>query len=152
MTNEELKVAIPNIVPTATFDESGEFLNVMIPSESLLPMMLELRNNKDFDFDYLFCETCVDWKDHLMMVYHLTSKTLKHTIVLKAKITDRNNTQIESVQPIYKTAEFLEREVYELFGVTFLHHPDLRKLILDDYWTGYPLRKDYVDDVNMIVY
>ncbi len=152
MTNEELKAAIPAIVTNVVFDESGEFLNVLIDSNDLLPTITELRNNKDFDFDYLFCETCIDWKDHLMMVYHLTSKTLKHTIVLKAKITNRENAQIESVQPLYKTAEFLEREVYELFGVTFLHHPDLRKLILDDYWTGYPLRKDYVDDVNMIVY
>src|ERR1017187_6687971 len=152
MTNEEIKAAISVFNANATYDESGEFLKVIIDSKEVLPMMLELRNNKDFDFDYLFCETCVDWKDHLMMVYHLTSKTLRHTIVLKAKITDRNNAQIETVSHIFKTAEFLEREVYELFGVTFLNHPDLRKLILDDYWTGYPLRKDYVDDVNMIVY
>jgi len=151
MTNEELKLAIPGLVPDATFDESGEFLNVFINSEELLPLMIELRNRKDFDFDYLFCETCIDWKDHLMMVYHLNSKTLKHTIVIKAKITNRDNAAIESVANIWRTAEFLEREVYELFGVTFLHHPDLRKLILDDYWTGFPLRKDYTDD-NLIVY
>ena len=151
MTNEELKAAILIIQPNATFDESGEFLNVFIPSEALLPMMHELRNHNDFDFDFLFCETCIDWKDHLMMVYHLTSKTLKHTFVLKAKITNRNNAEIESVAHIWRTAEFHEREIYELFGVTFLHHLDLRKLILDDYWTGYPLRKDYTDD-NMIAY
>ena len=151
MTNEELKAAILIIQPNATYDESGEFLNVFIPSEALLPMMHELRNHNDFDFDFLFCETCIDWKDHLMMVYQLTSKTLKPTFVLKAKITNRNNAEIESVAHIWRTAEFHEREIYELFGVTFLHHPDLRKLILDDYWTGYPLRKDYTDD-NMIAY
>lgn|ERR1035437_5418049 len=151
MTNEELKTAILALQPNANYDESGEFLNVFIPSEVLLPMMHELRNRNDFDFDYLFCETCIDWKDHLMMVYHLTSKTLKHTIVLKAKIINRNNAEIESVAHIWRTAEFHEREIYELFGVTFLHHPDLRKLILDDYWTGYPLRKDYTDE-NMIAY
>lgn len=151
MTNEELKAAILIIQPNATFDETGEFLNVFIPSEALLPLMLEFRNHDDFDFDYLFCETCIDWKDHLMMVYHLTSKTLKHTLVVKAKITNRNNAEIESVANIWRTAEFHEREIFELFGVTFLHHPDLRKLILDDYWTGYPLRKDYTDD-NMIAY
>jgi len=151
MTNEELKTVIPLLLPEVTFDESGEFLNVFINSEALLPLMLELRNRKDFDFDYLFCETCIDWKDHLMMVYHLSSKTLKHTIVLKAKITNRDNAEIESVANIWRTAEFHEREIFELFGVTFLHHPDLRKLILDDYWTGFPLRKDYTDD-NMIAY
>ncbi len=152
MNNEELKSAITNLLPEATFDETGEFLNVGISSEALLPFMTQLRNNDDLQFDYLFCETCIDWKDHLMMVYHLASKTHKHTLVVKAKITDRNNARIETVCHIWRTAEFLEREVFELFGVTFLNHPDLRKLLLDDYWTGYPLRKDYVDDVNMIVY
>ncbi|MEI6816324.1 MAG: NADH-quinone oxidoreductase subunit C [Bacteroidota bacterium] len=152
MNNEELKSAILAIQPAATFDESGEFLNVHISSELLLPLMLELRNNKDFYFDYLFCETCIDWKDHLMMVYHLTSKSLKHTLVVKGKISNRDNAEIESVAGIWKTAEFMEREVYELFGVKFLNHPDLRKLILDDYWTGYPLRKDYSDPVNLIEY
>ena len=57
---------------------------------------------------------------------------------------------IETVCDIWRTAEFHEREVFELFGVDFKNHPDLRKLILPDDWVGYPLRKDYDDPINMI--
>jgi NADH:ubiquinone oxidoreductase subunit C len=83
------------------------------------------------------------------MVYHFTSTTHFHNIVVKAKL-DRNNPEIETVCNIWRTAEFHEREVYDLFGVKFLHHPDLRRLLLTDDWVGYPLRKDYEDPINMI--
>ena len=149
MTSEELKNHISSVLPSSTFDETGEFLNVIISSEDLLPLMQDLRSKSEFDFDYLFCLTCVDWKDHLMMVYHLLSKTYKHTLVVKAKIADRDNAQIETVCRIWRTAEFHEREVFDLFGVKFINHPDLRRLFLTDDWNGYPLRKDYADE-NMI--
>ena len=83
------------------------------------------------------------------MVYHLLSRAHKHAIVLKAKIADTNNPQIETVCDIWQTANFHEREVYDLFGVKFINHPDLRRLLLDENWDGYPLRKNYVDE-NMI--
>lgn len=149
MSNEELKSSISAILPSSAYDETGEFLNVIIASDQLLPLMNDLRNKSELDFDYLFCLTCVDWKDHLMMVYHLHSKTHNHTIVIKAKITDTVNPQIETVCNIWRTAEMLEREVFDLFGVKFLHHPDLRRLFLSDDWQGFPLRKNYVDE-NMI--
>ena len=87
MTNEELKLAITLLLPSASYDETGEFLNVIISSEELLPLIKELRYKDELLFDYLFCLTCVDWKDHLMMVYHLTSKTHNHTLVVKGKIS-----------------------------------------------------------------
>ena len=149
MNNEELKNNITQILPTATFEESGEFMSVIISSDDLLPLMKELLNRDELFFDYLFCETCVDWKDHLMMVYFLNSKTHKHNIVVKAKITDTVNPKIESVYDIWKTAELNEDEIFDLFGVTFLNHPNLRRLFMPEDWPGFPLRKNYVDD-NMI--
>jgi NADH:ubiquinone oxidoreductase subunit C len=83
------------------------------------------------------------------MVYHLSSTRHRHNIVIKSKL-NRENPEIQTVCDIWRTAEFHEREVFELFGVNFLNHPDLRKLILPDDWVGYPLRKDYEDPVNMI--
>jgi NADH:ubiquinone oxidoreductase subunit C len=68
---------------------------------------------------------------------------------VKVKI-DRSVPEIETVSDIWRTAEFHEREVYDLFGVNFIHHPDLRRLFLTDEWKGWPLRKDYEDPVNMI--
>jgi len=149
MTNEEIKQSVSAIFPAVTYDESGEFLNILIDAANLKPLMLALRSNKEYSFDFLFCLTCIDWKTHLMMVYHLLSKTHRHNIVVKAKLADVNNPQIETVCDIWQTANFHEREVYDLFGVKFLNHPDLRRLLLDENWEGYPLRKNYVDE-NMI--
>ena len=149
MTNEEIKQSVSALFPSVTYDETGEFLNILIASGELRPLMEALRNNTAFSFDFLFCLTCIDWKTHLMMVYHLLSKTHKYNIVVKARIADTNNPEIETVCDIWKTAIFHEREVYDLFGVKFLHHPDMRRLLLDEGWDGYPLRKNYVDE-NMI--
>jgi NADH:ubiquinone oxidoreductase subunit C len=70
-------------------------------------------------------------------------------LTVKVKL-DRSNPEIETVNQIWRTAELNEREVYDLFGVKFLHHPDLRRILLTDDWEGWPLRKDYEDPVNII--
>jgi NADH:ubiquinone oxidoreductase subunit C len=149
MTNEELKQELNTLLPSATFDETGKMLTVFVAPGEFLNFMQQLRNVPVLHFDYLFCLTCVDWKDHFIMVYHLESKTHGHTLVVKSKLTDRENASIETVCSIWRTAEFHEREVYDLFGVKFLNHPDLRRLFLDEDWPGHPLRKDYTDE-NMI--
>jgi NADH:ubiquinone oxidoreductase subunit C len=148
MTNEEIKEFISSIQPSAVFDETAQWLQINIESTDWKRLAKLLRNTP-FNFDYLFCVTCVDWKTHLTMVYHLTSTEHRHSIVVKAKV-DRSNPLIETVSDIWRTAEFHEREAFELFGVHFLHHPDLRRLILTDDFEGYPLRKDFEDPVNMI--
>jgi NADH-quinone oxidoreductase subunit C len=144
MNNEELKQYITGMEPAATFDETGEWLNVLIDGKAWRGMAQALQ-----EFNYLFCLTCVDWKTHLTVVYHLTSTVHRHTMVVKAKV-DRQQPEIETVCDIWRTAEMLEREVYDLFGVRFLNHPDLRRLILEDDFVGYPLRKDFEDPINMI--
>ena len=148
MTNESIKEFITRYHPSATFDETGEWLNILIDATDWKPLAIQLRNEPN-GYDYLFCLTCIDWKTHLTMVYHLSSTSHRHTIVIKAK-TDRTNPVIETVSDIWKTAIFHEREVFELFGVHFNNHPDLRKLILTDDFEGYPLRKDFEDPINMI--
>lgn len=149
MNNEELKLKLTAQFPAATFEEGGEWVNMFLEPASLISSVLELKNHPDFHFDYLFCLTCVDWKTHFNMVYHLTSTKHRHAMVLKVKL-DRNKPEIETVCNIWRTAEFHEREVYELFGVNFLNHPDLRKLLLTDDFVGFPLRKDFEDPINMI--
>jgi NADH:ubiquinone oxidoreductase subunit C len=148
MTNEEIKEYIPTLAPNATFDETGEWLNVIVSAEELKPLMLALRNGK-MQMNYLFCLTCVDFKTHLTMVYHLSATTHRQSIVIKANL-NLEQPVIETVCDIWRTAEFLEREVFEMFGVHFTNHPDLRKLILEDDFKGYPLRKDFEDPINMI--
>ncbi|MBN4065750.1 NADH-quinone oxidoreductase subunit C [Candidatus Amoebophilus asiaticus] len=150
MSNEELKDRITSLIPDAEFNEEGEFLNIIVDSDKLYSLAKYLRETEDTDFDYLFCLTCIDWLEYFYTVYHLTSKRHKHTIVLKAKITDHDNPGVDTVCDIWKTAEFHEREVYDLFGVKFKNHPDLRRIFLEDDWVGHPLRKDYVDKVNIV--
>ena len=150
MTNEELKIKISELLPSATFEEGGEWLNVVIESKDWKAFAPQLRSTPGFDFDYLFCLTCIDWKTHLTMVYHFSSTIHRHNMVVRSKL-DRNNPEIETVSNIWRTADFHEREQFEMFGVNFLNHPDLRLLILPDGWEGkFPMRKDFEDPVNMI--
>jgi len=156
MGNEELKSKITDLLATATFEEGGEWLNIVITPTDWLPFAKQLRNDPSLQFDFLFCVTCIDWsqtpagKTHLTMVYHLRSTNFRHDIVVRATL-DRDKPEIGSVTDIWRTAEFHERECYEMFGVNFLNHPDLRLLILPDGWEGKnPMRKDFEDEINMI--
>jgi len=148
MTNEELKSFITAQVPDAAFEEA-QFLNAIIPAGSIHSLSKYLRETTSSDFDFLFCLSCVDWKDHFVVVYHLASRKYKHEIVLKVKIADRVNPAVDTVYDIWKGAEMHEREVFDLFGIKFNNHPDLRRLFLDDTW-GFPLRKDYKDDATIV--
>jgi NADH-quinone oxidoreductase subunit C len=157
MTNETIKEYITAHAPEATYDETGEWLNIIVASNQIKSLATALRG-QPMQMDFLFCLTCVDFKTHLTMVYHLTSsKNRTINLVIKANL-DRTQPIIETVSDIWRTAEFHEREVFEMFGVQFENHPDLRKLILEeenpagfdkgkDYW---PLRKDFEDPINMI--
>jgi len=150
MTNEELKVKLAETFTTVAFDESGQWLNMTVPAAEWLSVASALRRFEGSPFDYLFCLTCVDWKAKLTMVYHFESTATRDIIVVKVDL-DRNKPEIETISNIWRTAEFHEREVYELFGVNFLNHPDLRLLILPDGWEGRnPMRKDFEDPVNML--
>jgi NADH-quinone oxidoreductase subunit C len=147
--NEAFKDKIAAILPGATTDDSGEIPFLQISGGDLLTLMQPLRSDPAFSFDYLFSLTCVDWKDRLVVVYHLMSRKTRQRLVVKAELRDVENPEIESVYHLWKTAELLEDEVYDLFGVKFLNHPNLRRLFLDDHWKGNPLRKNYTDP-NMI--
>jgi NADH-quinone oxidoreductase subunit C len=149
MVSEELKSIIIELEPGVVFDETGEWLNMSVDVSKWKTFAQELRIANGCNFDFLFCLTCIDWKTQLEMVYHLTSTTRRHTIVVKVKL-DSDNPEIATVSDIWRTAEMHELEVYDLFGVKFLHHPGLRRLMLTDDWVGWPLRKDYEDPVNMI--
>ncbi len=150
MSNEEIKAELLLIHPSLTFEEGGEWVNAVVEPGDWLPLAKQLRTHSSLALDYLFCLTCVDWKTHLTMVYHLSATTYRHSVVIKSTL-NREKPEIESVAAIWRTAEFHEREVYELFGVNFLNHPDLRLLILPDGWEGRnPMRKDFEDSVNMI--
>lgn len=149
MTNEELKAKLIESHPATTFEEGSEWLTAIIEATGWNELARQLRFTAGLDFDFLFCVTCIDWKTHFTMVYHLRSTIHGHLLVVKARL-DHVNPEIKTVSDIWRTAEFHEREAYDLFGVKFIDHPDLRRLFMTDEWNGWPLRKDYEDPVNMI--
>ncbi|MDZ4668831.1 MAG: NADH-quinone oxidoreductase subunit C [bacterium] len=149
MENDALLNSLQTSFPDAACAIGSDWPEIDIDGSDLLTLIQKLRYDEQWTFDYLFCETCVDWKTHFTMVYHLSSTKHRHSVVLKAKL-DHDKPQIESLVGFYKTADMLEREVYDLMGIEFLNHPDLRRLLLTEDWVGYPLRKDYEDPINMI--
>jgi len=126
-----------------------QFTEVTVPPLKLYHLARLLKDNKETSFDFLFCLTGVDYGQDLGVVYHLRSTKLNHSLVLKTRTPDRENPRFDSVADIWRTAEFHEREVFDLLGIRFSNHPDLRRFFLSSSY-GFPLRKDFIDDVNVI--
>ena len=129
--------------------EGKQYTEVTVPPSKLYLLAKQLREREEAQFDFMFCLTGVDYGQNLGVVYHLRSTIFDHVIVLKTRTSDREHPQLDSVADIWKTADFHEREVFDLLGIRFANHPDLRRLFLDSSW-GFPLRKDYVDDINIV--
>jgi NADH-quinone oxidoreductase subunit C len=129
--------------------EGKQYVEVSVPPAMLHQLARQLRDKEELQFDYLFCISGIDYGTDLGVVYHLRSTIFDHVVVLKTRTSDRENPHIESLTDIWQSAEFHEREVYDLLGIKFTNHPDLRRLFLDKSW-GFPLRKDYVDDINIV--
>ena len=103
-----------------------------------------LKDSPELYFDFLEDLTATDHpKENLIrVVYHFYSYRHRHSFIAKAEL-DRKNPQVDTLEPLWKAANWMEREVFDLFGVTFKGHPDLRRILLPDDWVGTPLRKDY---------
>ena len=123
---------------------------LIIPANKLVDVCMELRDNPDTYFDFLACISGVDYgadSDRFGVVYHLSSIPYKNQLVLK--VFQEHSRDLEdlprfpSVTSVWKTAEWHEREAYDLVGIFFENNPDLRRILLPDDWQGYPLRKDY---------
>lgn len=149
MDKTQLGEFIHSLVPEADIKDGKQFTEVTVSPAMLHNLAKQLRENENTQFDYLFCLSGVDYGTDLGVVYHLRSTIFSHSVVLKTRTNDRVNPQLDSVCDLWQTAEFHEREVYDLLGIKFTDHPDLRRLFLDNSW-GFPLRKDYVDDVNIV--
>jgi NADH:ubiquinone oxidoreductase subunit C len=150
MDNAVLKERILGLVPDAEFQENKQFLTFIISPAKMHDLALKLKYEADLAFDYLFCLSAVDMVKFLEVVYHLESTTHRHQLVLKVRTEDRINGAVDTVCDIWRTAELHEREAYDLMGIRFNNHPDLRRFFLEEGWIGHPLRKDYVDEVNIV--
>ena len=116
----------------------------VVKRERIVEVCRFLETEPGLELDFLEDLTAIDWpkRNVIEVVYHLLSYTHRHSIVLKVE-ADRASPIVPTVEGVWKTANWFEREVYDLFGVTFEGHPDLRRIMLPDDWIGHPLRKDY---------
>jgi NADH/F420H2 dehydrogenase subunit C len=115
-----------------------------VPRERLLDLCRWLRDNPEFDMAYLSFVSAVDWPDRFEVVYHLTSINRRQSVMLKVPIAKDPRPSVPSVVELWSGANWHEREAYDLFGITFEGHPDLRRIMMSSDWKGHPLRKDYV--------
>lgn len=142
---DELKTAIEQQLPGVTLAvEAGA---LVVEPKDLAAVGRCLKESERFRLDYLANVTAVDYPPERMdVVYHLYSMAQKHgPLALKVKLP-RAKPVVASVTPIWRAAEFQEREVYDLYGVVFEGHPDLRRILMWDEFEGHPMRKDYVPE------
>ena len=147
---EELQGVLAQLLPGVSLTVESGILSV--PAKDLTAVCRCLKDNERFSLDYLADLTVVDYPpDRMDVVYHLYSMTKKHGPVTLKVTLPRENPVVASVTPIWRGAEFQEREAYDLFGVKFEGHPDLRRILLWDEFEGHPMRKDYVvEDQNVL--
>ena len=149
MQTEELTNLITSMAPDQKPGISKQYPEFILPADKIHFVAKSLKENPLTQMDYLFCLTAADRKDGFHVVYHLTSSKYKHTAVLRVVLPDKINPIIPTVSDVWRAAEYYEREVFDLFGIRFENHPDLRRLFLEEDWVGYPLRKDYKDSFTL---
>ncbi|HFX17538.1 MAG TPA: NADH-quinone oxidoreductase subunit C [Flavobacteriales bacterium] len=149
MTNSEIISKLEKTFPEVTFnEEESKFLIINVSKDQYYDVMKSLRN---LGFDYLFSMTGMDWGKELGVTNHLENTQENFMVVVKLKLEDRDNPEIPTLENIWKTAHLHEREIYDLFGINFIGHSVMKRLLLTEDWEGYPMRKDWKDDSKMII-
>ena len=128
----------------AELDETGKDPFIAIEAERIAAVCRFACDTEGLEFDYLSNLTAIDTGDDLGVVYHLFSMRHRHTLVLKVFVP-RAEPQVPTVVGVWPGADWMEREAWDLMGIVFAGHPDLRRLLLPEDWEGHPLRKDFVE-------
>ncbi|HEV7664839.1 MAG TPA: NADH-quinone oxidoreductase subunit C [Chloroflexota bacterium] len=138
------------LIPGSTWQWRHGYAEMKVPREALLEAAQTLR---DQGFDYLSFITEVDWRDHYELIYHLYSYNYQAQplgAILRCDLPRDNMPEVASVTAVWPGAEFMEREAFEMLGIRFLGHPDLRRILLPDDFVGFPMRRDFVTDFDYI--
>ena len=149
MTKEELISFLTGKFPEAEVKSGVQYAEMTVKAEDLHETAVQLKETRELSLDYVFCLTGVDYAENMGIIYHIESVEHRHTMVLKVGTADRLNPAIDTVSDVWVTAKYHEREAYDLLGIHFNNHTDLRRLFLEDDW-GFPLRKDYVDEIRIV--
>jgi NADH-quinone oxidoreductase subunit C len=146
MDSDTLVAAITGIEPAAQPRGLSDRPAIRVAVEKLLPLLQRLRDSEALAFDLLLDHTAIDWpeQDRFELVYRLYSTRHGHDLAVCADVP-RSHPVAPTASALWPAAEYQEREVYDLFGIQYDEHPDLRRVFLEDDWEGFPLRKDYQD-------
>ena len=139
---EHLRKRHPDAVEE--WDGSG----LWVRPESILEVVKFLRDEPGLEFNYLNAISAIDSIEYFDVVYHLTSLGHNHSAVIKARVYGREDPTISSVVSVWQGADFQEREIWDLMGVRFSGHPNLKRIMLWDGFPGHPHRKDFQDAVE----
>lgn len=142
LVGSEVAAVLEEQIPEVAVESTNSC--ILVNKISLAGVMRLLRTSGDFDFDYLNNITAVDNLDHFELVYHLTSLSHRHTLCVKIRLDGREKLEAPSLTSIWQSADFQEREVFDLMGIRFTGHPHLRRIALWDGFEGHPLRKDFL--------
>ncbi len=148
MDSAELQVVVGALHSSLTFREKSDRLSVVVPSDQLLSVAMKLRDSEPLSFDMLCAHTAIDWlKDEkIELIYQLYSTKHGHHLMMSVYVSRTEAVAVPSLHTVWQIAQWQEREVYDLFGICYSGHPDLRRILLEDDWKGFPLLKDYKDD------
>ena len=142
LSGKEIASQIEEKFPGSIEESSQDSL--VVKSDSLLPVAAFLKDTESLKFDYLNYITAVDYFSYFEVVYQLTSLEHNHTVVIKTRCYGRENPAVPSVTGLWQGADFQEREIYDLMGIKFEGHPNMKRIFLWEGFPGHPLRKDYL--------
>jgi NADH-quinone oxidoreductase subunit C len=137
----EISTKLEAQFPGSLVEASGNA--IVVKPESLFQIASFLKNTPGLDFNYLNFMTAVDYKTYFEVVYYINSLEHNHLLILKTRCNDRENPTVPSVVSLWNGANFQEREVYDLMGIKFEGHPNLKRIALWEGFQGHPLRKDF---------
>lgn len=142
LSGKEVARKIEEKFPGSVVESGPE--NLVVRGDSLLDIARFLKESDGLEFNYLNFITAVDYYDHFEVVYRLSSLKHNHSLTVKARCYDRENPVLPSVTGLWQGADFQEREVYDLFGIRFEGHPNMKRIFLWEGFEGHPLRKDFI--------
>ena len=140
---EELGRDVQVALPSAVEQWGGS--NLWIKPDTVLDVCQFLKETVGLEFDLLSSISAVDYVEYFELVYHLTSTRLKHSAVVKTRLFGREQPGVHSVVSVWQGADLQEREIWDLMGIAFLEHPNLKRIMLWEGFPGHPLRKDYLE-------
>jgi NADH-quinone oxidoreductase subunit C len=142
LSGKDISSQIEERIPGSIIEAAPGHL--VVKSDTLREVAAFLKDTPGLDFNYLNYITAVDYYDHFEVVYMLSSLEHNHSLVIKARCYDRKNPALPSVVSLWQGADFQEREIYDLMGIRFEGHPNMKRIFLWEGFAGHPLRKDFM--------